>query len=159
MKFAFQKNADIYDGELLYISEDQSLFFNPCCTQPSFSVMISGAYTSLDVDCRNGQAKHISGCNPKHLWHSKTLIFPESLKGNLFVKFDAPLPPGTGEYYANSWSTYHDENGGTLCIGNPETEDGDDAIEFANGIVAVLRGDNLIAIWATIREVKNLPTH
>ena len=112
--------------------------------------MIGGAYTSLDVSYENGEAKHISGCNPKHLWENKELRIPVSFKGKLFVQLDEPIISGSGVYYATDWLTYYDQSKSLICIGNPETIDTDICVQFTNGIYAVLRKDQLTAIWAII---------
>ena len=156
MLFSFQESDDLYVGELIYIISEQTLLFNPFCTHAGFSIMISGAYTSLDVDQINCEVKHISGCNPKHLWISKKLDTPSSKRGKLLVQFETQVEPGTGEDYATDWKTYHDTSKNMICIGNPAINDSDVCIEFASGISAVLRGRNLIAVWAKIREVESI---
>ena len=156
MLFSFQESDELYEGELIYIISEQTLFFKPFFTQAGFSIMISGAYTSLDVDHIRCEAKHISGCNPKHLWKTKRLNPPSSKRGKLLVQFETQVVSGTGKDYATDWSTYFDESTSMICIGDPVPIDSDVCIEFASGIIAVLRGNNLIAVWSKIREVESL---
>jgi hypothetical protein len=153
MKFSYQENAEVPAGTLIYISKDQSLYFEPFFTQLGFSVMIAGAYTSLDVGIENGEAKQISGCNPKHLWKDKKLELPSALKGKLFVQLDEPIISGSGLYYVTGWVTYYDKSKNLICIGNPGIRNTDVCIEFVNGIYAVLNGNQLSAIWAKIKDM------
>jgi len=156
MLFSFQESDEIYVGELIYIISEQTLFFEPFFTHAGFSIMISGAYTSLDIDHINCEAKHISGCNPKHLWKNKGLNKPLSKRGKLLVQFEKKIIPGTGKDYASDWKTYFDKSNSIICIGDSVTIDSDVCIEFASEIIAVLRGSNLVAVWAKIREVESL---
>jgi hypothetical protein len=76
-----------------------------------------------------------------------------SIKGNLFVHFEDPITAGTGDYYATDWKSYFDKRNNHICIGNPNIKKDDDCIEFATGIIAVLRGSELIAIWGKVKIV------
>ena len=156
MLFSFQESDELYVGELIYIISEQTLFFEPFFTHAGFSILISGAYTSLDIDHIHYEAKHISGCNPKHLWKSTRLNAPSSKRGKLLVQFEKQIIPGTGQDYASGWVTYFDKSNSMICIGDPVTIDSDVCVEFASGIIAVLRGSSLIAVWAKIREVESL---
>jgi hypothetical protein len=78
---------------------------------------------------------------------------PKSKKGNLMTIFDNVQQKGTAIDYDTTWSTYYNEESQCICIGNVIVDDNDVCIEFANNIIAVLRGSDLVSIWAKIREV------
>ena len=116
-----------------------------------------GAYVSLDTVCETGMVVHISGLSPKESWIEKKLDIPNAKQGYLIAQFDEPPMKGIGINYDRSWNTYYDDGNKFICIGDYHTNDNDDCIEFANNIIAVIRGTHLIAIWAKIREVEVAP--
>ena len=152
MRFSYNKNNSKWCGELLYVQNEYSLTYKPYCKNINVSIII-GAYTSLDTVIETGEVVHMSGLNPKDTWIPKVMEFPKSEKGELFVHFDKPPMKGTGKKYAESWVTYCDPDNFFICIGNPNIEDSDVCIEFANGIVAVIKKDQLISIWAKFRVI------
>jgi len=156
MFFSFTECDLEFTGELLYIQNEYSLLYRPYSTNVGISILC-GAYTSLDTICETGVVVHISGLNSQRVWIPKKLKMPKAKKGELIAHFDNPPLKGTGVDYDRSWPTYHDEKSHCLCIGNPKIEDSDDTIEFANGIVAVLRKGQIIAVWAKVKIVEKLP--
>ena len=151
MRFSYNKNNVKWSGELLYVQDEYSLAYKPYCKNINVSIII-GAYTSLDTVIETGEVVHISGLNSKNTWASKDMKFPKSEKGELYAHFDKPPMKGTGIKYDESWVTYINIDNSFICIGNPDIEDSDDCIEFANRIVAVIRKDKLISVWAKFRE-------
>ena len=139
-------------GEMSYIKDEYSLLYEPFCENVGISIMC-GAYTSLDTICETGVVAHISGYNSKRAWISKKMDIPKSKKGYLIAHFDDPPMKGTGIDYDRTWKTHYDKHQDYICIGDYHTKEIDDCIEFANNIIAVLRGDQLIAIWTKVKEV------
>lgn len=152
MYFTFNENNSEYYGELLYIKDEESLYYNPWNTNVGVSVMC-GNYTSLDTICETEMAVQISGLNSKYVWIPKKLEMPKAKKGGLIAHLDDPPIRGTGVDYNRSWLTYFDEDSNCICIGDPIIEADDDCLEFANKIIAVLREAQLISILAQIKEV------
>jgi hypothetical protein len=147
----FSKDAD-FQGELFYIQSEQSLMYKPWNTNVNVGILF-GYYTELGVICETNEIINIAGLNPKEKWLKKEMNVPSAKKGYLFAHFDKPPMRGTGVEYDRACETYYDEVTQYICIGDYETEDSDDCVEFANNIVAVLRGGRLIAIWAKIKEL------
>ena len=152
MRFEFHiKDVNLY-GELLYIQNEQSLQYRP--HNPNIGVgVICGYYTELGVICETGEVVGFSGLNPRKTWIQMERKMPKSSKGDLIIHFNSPPIKGTGIEYGRSWNTYCNDKEGCLCVGDYRIQEGDNCIEFANGVVAVLRGDRLIAIWAKIKEI------
>ena len=151
MKFTYIPKKSIYNGKLLYIREEESLFYEPFSNNVGVSIMC-GAYTGLDTICETGQIVHISGLNSKNAWIKKSLIMPLAATGDLYVNFDEPPIKGTGIDYDRTWETYYDYDINCICIGDYLTKESDDCVEFASGLIAVLRNQQLISIWAKISE-------
>ena len=156
MFFSFTERDLEFTGELLYIKNEYSLFYRPYSPNVGVSILC-GAYTSLDTICETEVVAHISGLNSQRVWIPKKLKMPKAKKGELIAHFDNPPLKGSGVDYDRSWPTYYDEKSNCLCIGNPKTRDSDDAVEFANGIIAVLRKNQLVAILAKIKIVETAP--
>lgn len=152
MEFYYDTSDMGFKGQLLYIKDEYSLLYEPFCPNVGVSIMC-GAYTSLDTICETGVITHISGYNSKRSWIQKELKVPMSQKGQLKVCFDESPMKGTGIDCDRSWNTFYDSQTNWLCIGDINTVDGNDCIEFASNIIAVLRDKQLIAIWAQIKEV------
>jgi hypothetical protein len=152
MQFSIYERDAKFVGELLYIRDERSLLYKPFCTNANVSIMC-GNYTGIDAVIEVGMAVHISGLNHDAVWLSTQRRMPVAPKGDLLVEFDNPPLRGSGIDYDRSWRTYHNKKDDCICIGKPRYSDGDSCVEFANGIVAVLRGSHLVAIWAKIREI------
>lgn len=156
MRFEFQiKDVNLY-GELLYIQNEQSLQYRP--HNPNIGVgVICGYYTELGVICETGEVVGFSGLNPHKTWITESMNVPLAKQGRLWIHFNDPLMKGTGIEYNRTWHTYYDAEKQYICIGDYRTGNNDDCVEFANNIIAVLRGDQLVAIWAKIKEVETAP--
>ena len=152
MYFSFTEHDSELVGELLYIQSEYSLCYSPYSKNAGISILC-GEYTGLDAICETGVVTHISGYNSKHVWLPMKLDMPKAKKAELVAHFDDPPLRGTGIDYNRNWYTYYDNNSQCICIGDPNVTDNDVCVEFANRIIAVLRGNDLIAIWAKIREV------
>jgi len=152
MRFSFYSKDVGFDGELCYIQDEHSLLYKPHNTNIGVTIQW-GTYTGLDTICETSEIVHISGFSPKGAWIKKTLDFPASKKGCLFVHFDMPPAKGTAIEYGEYWETYYDDEKQLICIGDSHIENGDDCVEFANNIIAVLRDGDVIAIFAKIKEV------
>jgi len=153
MFFSFYSRDDEFEGELLYIQKDHSLYYEPFCTCAGISILCSG-YTSFDTIHETGAVIHISGLNSKTSWVKKTLNVPIAKRGSVFAHFDKELSNGMGIDYDRYWLTYYDEEKQYICIGDDCTDERDDCVEFANNVIAVIRKGDLIAVWAKIREVE-----
>ena len=152
MYFSFELHDQDMPGELLYIQDEYSLLYEPFNSAVGVSI-ICGSYTSLDTVLETGLIAHISGYNSKRLWLATDKAIPKSVKGQIRAHFDDLPQKGTGIDYDRSWKTYYNKQDTCLCLGDDSALDDDKCIEFANGIVAVIRGSDLVAIWAKIREV------
>lgn len=146
-----------FTGELLYLQDEYSLFFDPPNKNVGMSILC-GEYTSLDTVCETGNVVHISGLSAKRVWISTDAKMPKAKKGELVAHFDNPPLKGIGIEYDRSWNTYYNKKSTCICIGDYCSLNNDNCIEFANGIVAVVRNNQLAAIWARIREVKSITT-
>ena len=155
MRFEFHPTNTNLFGELLYLKNECSLLYRPF--NPNVGIgILCGGYVELNVIYETGQVVHLSGLSPKSTWSSMEEKVPESIRGNLFVYFNTLLVKGSGVEYNRCWQTYHNEKESSICIGDYQSFPEDICIEFANDVFAVLRGNQLVAIWAKIRETEGL---
>jgi len=153
MHFSYYPKDINFPGGLFYIQNEHSLYYQPFCRVVGV-VILCGAYTGLDTICETGEIVHISGLNSQNSWIKKKMSFPKAIRGRLCVHFDEPPVEGTGISYDRTWETFYDADQQCICIGDYQTNESDDCVEFANNVIAVLRGGDLIAIWAKIKEVE-----
>ena len=138
MYFTFKLKNISFSGETLYIQDQLSLIYRPHNTNAGVGILI-GAYTELDTICETSEVVHISGLNPKNTWITRRLIIPEAKPGRIYAHFSSPSIKGTGVSYDRTWSTYFDYEKQYICIGDYQTSESDNCVEFANGAIAVLR--------------------
>lgn len=115
--------------------------------------MIGKGYCELSVAKFNSKIYSFEGINNKEEWISKKLIFPKSIKGELyFVNDTIDIINYDGIWYVEDWDTYYDKDNNYICIGDFNTECDDIAIEFCKNVVAVIEKDKLKSIW--IKNIK-----
>jgi len=156
MFFTFIECDFGFTGELLYLRDEDSLSYHPWNTNVGVSI-ICGAYTGLDTICETGLIAQLSGLCPKSVWIPMKSKMPQAIKGNLTAHFDSPPMRGTGVDYDTSWKAYYSKKDSSICIGDYHVFDSDMCVEFASGLVAVLRNGQLTAVWGKVREVKTAP--
>lgn len=146
MKFLINESSMPYDYEPIYNKVEQSFFTKPDAIN-EFSIMIKGAYTSLDVSLISSTVYCVSGFNPQQKWLKAKLSFPDAIKGALQVVLDGDVMPGTGVDYATNWETYFDQQSGIVCIGQPSFTDQVVNVQFNCNTIAGVMNQTLVAIW------------
>jgi len=160
VRFEFHLKDMNFYGELLYLRNEHSMLYKP--HNPNIGVgILCGYYTELGAICETGEVIDFSGFNPQLTWIPMAQKMPKSQRGLLLVHIDTdkPLTWFKGECieYDRSWETYYNKKESCVCIGKDcHILDTDNCIEFANGIIAVLRGNQLVSVWAKIKEVESL---
>lgn len=153
MWFECTYKPDLVYGSLLYLKDEQSLYYDPW-QKSDFTVLFGAAYVGLDVQAATGQVVQISGANPQRTWSRYRLSLPKAMPGHLLFRAEGPLPlSGAAVNYASDWRTFYDPERSCICMGDPEFDAKDKCVEFCRGIAAVLRGTELTAIWAKIKFV------
>jgi len=107
--------------------------------------------TVNEVELEYGDERRVlcvSGYCPYQSWVETHLLPPAYSTADLLVKSPIDVTPGvvTGLNDLKSRWPVHVNRRGWVCIGDPDNQ-GDQAVEFAPGSVAVLKGDRLLALW------------
>lgn len=146
VKFKAIKNEECIEGKMFY--EKNEFIFNSNSGTGEFSLMIGNGYNELSVARFNYRIYSFGGTNVREMWIKKSLKFPNSEKGELYIQGDEiNICDYDGEWYVRDWNTYYDEKDNIVCIGDCNTQSKDSAIEFCKGVIAVLREHDLKAIW------------
>lgn len=151
IKFRISKNSKYIDGDIFY--NNNEFIFDSNIGKGEFSLMIGKGYCELSVARFNSKVYSFEGINNKEEWISKKLIFPKSIKGELyFISDTIDIINYDGIWYVEDWDTYYDKDNNYICLGDFNTNYYDTAIEFCKNIVAVIEEDKLKSIW--IKNIK-----
>lgn len=151
IKFRISENSKYIDGDIFY--NNNEFIFDSSTGKGEFSIMIGKGYCELSVARFNSRIYSFEGINNQEEWIIKNLIFPDSIKGELyFISDTIDIINYDGTWYTENWHTYYDKNNNYICMGDFNINCNDTAIEFCKNIVAVVERDKLKAIW--IKNIK-----
>jgi hypothetical protein len=132
------------DGQSIYRSNEHSFDFLP--VQSGDTSLLIG-YLQIMVDSETRLVKQIWGLHPKTTWSQSALSLPKSRRGELLVTTDVKAGNDVRIVEEGEWATTYDNALGWICIGDYSKGPLDEAVEFANGVIAVVNRSNLKAIW------------
>jgi len=147
MIFAVMPNKAIRDGRLVYRRAEYSFDTESRPNGRGISVSINEVQLFVDDD---GRVIYVSGYCPFQGWGRTALGPPGFISAGLVIADLNPRSIQSGMAFglndlSSRWAVYVNPDG-WVCVGNPEAR-GEQAIEFAPGSVAVLKGDTLVALW------------
>ena len=142
--FTFTLANQLLEGKLVYISDDFSFDTINRQIPGATSVLVNDIQIEISID---RLAIAIWGMCPHTTWQQGRVPKPISKIGRLW--FEGDLTPGVsirvtrpGEY----WPVTFDPSSGWLHIGQ-ETLADDQAIEFVEGCIVILREGEIIGLW------------
>ena len=151
MQFIIDTEVKKVPGTLFYITNDYAFDFDPL---QSVDIILVFDYLQVEFDSGSKLAKQIWGFNPYRGWLNKQLKVPQAYEGGLLIKGTKDIEiaietPGKGIKIIghNQWKTYYDKDSGWICFGDFNTSKMEKAVEFADGIVAVVSNDKIKAFW------------
>lgn len=154
MEFLYEYKANEFKGKVLYLTYDKSLTYEPSYARICDVIILMGCgYLGLDGMSDNRQILQISGCNPMKIWITSELNIPVAKKGNLFYDSETYIMRGSAVYYSETWRTFYDKNTNYICMCESLDNESDIYVEFANDLIAGLKGSKLVSIWAKIEIV------
>lgn len=161
MKFYYKYSDKIYTG-IPYIVEDTSVLFKESIEikedfsfrEIDFSILLGGNWRfSLDACSKTGKCIVFICFLDTSKYKAEKLIIPQNRKGELFFVPDDIMERGSGTHYFPFENTcYYDETADVICYGNPYIHG--ETIEFATNTYAVLRAEQLVAIYIKISNIK-----
>lgn len=156
--FSYSFNNKIYEGNH-YMTDDTSIIFKYSSeTDLMLDYTISlGGNPKLLMDVFHKTGK----CGPMRCFMAgitiiqKELKIPQSRKGELYFKPAEEMIIYSGTMYKTLKDTcYYDKKNNILCIGNPSQEE--EAVEFAGNTYAVLKQNDLAAIFMKVDCSENI---
>ena len=144
MKFSMVKNDDIIHGKVVYVKSDSSFDYVPM--QPGDITILIG-YLNLTFDSLTRKACQVWGYNSNSMWEIKNLIMPDAQKGDLILEEDYEAGDGVRLVDAGQWHTIYDKNKQLVCVCEDVSKQGDESVEFAEGITVSLSCGTICAIW------------
>ncbi len=155
MRFDYVEDTNISTGTLFYVINEQSLIYLPW-QENNFSLILGKTYCGLDISSRTGEIVQIAGLNPMQFWIQRSLSYPTSCCGHLYIRHTSDLLSGTGANYGSNWKTFYDSHKNCICMGNDVDVAGCTCIEFCKGLVAALKKHTLVSIWGRISIVEQI---
>jgi hypothetical protein len=148
MKFIIDLTKSKVKGTLFYTPNDYAFDFKPI---QAVEITLVFDYLQLEFDSESMEAKQIWGFNPYLGWINKKLNSPKANEGSLILENGEPLleTPWVAKKIIdhNQWNTYYDKKSCWGCFGDYDTDTIDEAVEFANGIIAVVSNGLIKAFW------------
>jgi hypothetical protein len=145
MRFLIKEPHQDQNVHLIYRAYEYSFDVEPFEGGGITSIMID--FLQLEID-DEGRVLYVWGYCPL-IEYEETSRFPKKhTKYSLYVDVGKPLVPGISHRINqnNPWPICINKKRGWICLGNPEIK-GYQLVEFAPDCVAVLDGENLIAVW------------
>jgi len=145
--FATTSNPTGAGGQLVYRRNDMAFATEPGLDGRGISVVINEVELFVDD---SGRVISVSGYCPYQGWRHTSFSPPKHDPGVLTVVGLHPSTEPDGMAFGlndvtNRWPV-HVNAEGWVCIGDPANS-GDEAVEFAPNSVAVLREDQIVALW------------
>lgn len=149
MQFEAIKEAMQYHGHMTYIYEEPGFSFLPRQVH-HFDVAVDMVFLSFHGGTMC--ASEIGGYHSSpEIWQRCSLTVPTYFQGSLRVieDYEDELQEGPTVRIAGSdtWKTFYDPETGWVCIGNPEPNEEDCAVEFATDSIVALHGKHVKALW------------
>lgn len=149
MKFRIVENRLPIAGRLIYSVDDYAFSTEPhpegCATSVSINEL------ELMLNGKDGRVVFVTGYCPHTGWQSSTLIPPPVRhRGHLYAMLDKDIVHGASKSLQppnERWPVLVDQSTGWVRLGKGEPDKDRVGIEFAPGAIAVLAGDQLVAIW------------
>lgn len=130
-------------GRLVYRRSEHSLDVEPRPGRGVTSLLVNDVQIEIDED---GRLLYVWGLCPHESWSPVTLNVPAAIPGRLQY-IGGEVVPGVSKRLNTDkrWVIGHDPSSHWLCIGDESARG--EVIAFAPGAVAVLREEELEALW------------
>lgn len=148
MLFAISQRDAPRAGRLVYVARDWAIDFETEGEeQGSRDGTILVRDLNIDFDLHTKEALTIWGYHPHTRWKRATLRVPYAFPGNLLLEEKRGLLEIVRLPESEAWQSQYDAKTRWLCVGDPQLEDEDQAVEFLTNAIAVIKRTDLKAIW------------
>lgn len=133
-------------GTLVYRISERSFDFIHEGPSPTggYSLLVNDLQLEIDG---SGRVLYPWGIAPRERWQQMSSGPPNPVEGGLRALFTTRPTLGTSQRLNKErWATAFDQHTGWVCVGNSRLT-GDIAVEFATNCIAVISGEQLVALW------------
>jgi hypothetical protein len=114
------------------------------------SLLVNDLELSID---EGGGVIVVDGYAPREGWVPSDVMPPQAVEGQVRVQ-DLPANLGRGMSVRltspTEWPSYFNARSGWLCVGNPHASADAQVIRIDTGVVLVVDGEELVAIWLPV---------
>ncbi len=143
-RFETEESANTVNSKPIYRKKEYSFDFEPT---GSCDIYLVVNYLQIGFGLDNNYLKEVWGFCPYMGWIEKRLFLPVYSKGHVILKHNIETGSIVRMGGHNEWSIYYDKTTGWVCAGEYRGDSEATAIEFAKDAIAVVRENELIAIW------------
>mgnify|MGYP000137796132 CR=1 FL=1 len=130
-------------GRLVYRRSEHSFDVEPRPERGVTSLLVNDVQIEIDED---GRLIYVWGLCPQESWRAARLDIPTEKPGRLQYVGGEVVPGVSKRLNAGKrWTVGHDSSSQWLCIGDASAHG--EKITFAPGATAVLKEDELVALW------------
>jgi hypothetical protein len=148
INFAKTPTAGPVKGTLRYVPSDYAFRFEPDQGVGEYSsIQINSLQLAVD---ERGVLLYAYGYCPIIRYQETELLPPKPDRAaSLVAQTEKEFVPGiaVGLGGPASWPVRVNKRSGWVCLGEPSTDETLTAVEFATGLIAVVRGSQLVCVW------------
>jgi len=157
MSFTVDMTQPLTETTLIYRAGDYAFDSDPHPADCAYAIGVNEVELMMNDEDDRGEYRvvFVMGYCPYFGWQSTKLEPPHAHRGVLYyIAEGGILVPGITlgvTSLESRWPVFADLEGGWVCLGPHETQGM--AVEFAPGCVAILRENELVALWLHPREL------
>lgn len=128
-------------------------------TEKENAIIVTVGVSFAGLEFRGWDKKFVGLCGvmPKSIWIPKKLKAPLSKKGQINIEASGfVLSEKTIVQAMKNQDTFYDKKSGWLVVGERKGTILDENVEIINNVIAVIRNEELVALWIKVGENKNL---
>jgi hypothetical protein len=138
--------------EVMYDDPAYSFLVSSYSQDEAQSVLVDDL--EIHTDAR-GRVLYVDGYAPRTRWMAFEALPPAARDGEVHTDIPGPFLQGSSVRLVSptEWSIRFNSAAGWLCVGNPQPGPDASAVKVQPGIILVLEGRRLVAIWLEVRPV------
>ncbi len=148
IKFTFEYTDNIIEKKPEY-NEDRYSF--GLANDNAIIITMGVSFAGLEFKGYNREFVGLCGVMPKSIWYKKHLKAPIAKKGKIYIEsINFELKEKMVIQALKNQDISYDNKTGWLVVGERKKTPIDDAIEIMNGVITVIRNDELVSLWINI---------
>lgn len=138
--------------EIMYDDPAHSFLASSHPLDEAQSVLVDDLEIHTDT---SGRVLYVDGYSPRATWIAFEALPPAAGDGEVHADIRGPVLRGSSVRLVSptGWSIRFNSAAGWLCVGNPHPGPDASTVRIQPGIILVLQGRRLVAIWLEVRPV------